>query len=169
MFNKEDTIQKKMGMMTGLIIALTGLIAAWTAVVKVYNPPPPEEKKAKQAYEIMKEKFEFHEDVLRDTREMLRDQAREHDKDMNDLKMMLLLGRIAPDVAEEPSVRRRGASRSPASIMPESDVEGILALEDLDLDSVPEPEPEPAPANIRVEQQRVDPLMSKAKPLPKKL
>ena len=72
---------------------------------------------------------------------------------------------------EEPSETRR--RRSPASrasgatVMDEGDLEGILALEELDVESVPEPEPAPEPP-VQMQQQ-IDPLMSKAKPLPKKL
>ncbi len=73
MINATDPISKKLTVIITLLVAITGLIAAWVSFIKVMNPEPVIEKKAERAYQVLKEKIEFQDMVIRDTRDQLKD------------------------------------------------------------------------------------------------
>jgi hypothetical protein len=103
MLSKEDPISKKITVITGFIIAITGLIAAWTSFAKVMNPPPLVEKKAEMAYELLREKVTFQDEVIRDTREQI-----------SEIRMILMSRSYHVSEYDE----RPRTGRAPASAMP---------------------------------------------------
>ena len=117
MIQKDGPLVKKITTVTALIVAVSGLIAAWTAFVKVHNPPPPKEVKAEQAYEILKERIEFQDIIIRDMREEQREM---------ELKMWLM---------------HQSTYAARPTMMDPADVEGILEAESLDLSTPEEPPP----------------------------
>ena len=150
MITKEDTLTKKITVITGFLVAITGLVAAWTAFVKVHNPPPPKEKKATKAYALLKEKLEFQEMVISDTRD-----------DVRELRMLIMMSRSYGQPAYGPSgdgydYGMEGSAEEEMEELPEPDE---LEVPDLD-----EPTKPSAPAK-----KGPDPLMSQAKKLPAKL
>ena len=158
MLAKEDSLTKKIGVITGLLVAVTGLIAAWTAFVKVQEPP--QEKKAAKAYALLKEQIEFQDMVLKETRNDLRDVQRK----LDELKMFMIMSSYGgqPAYGLGPSgdgydygMEGAAEEEEPMNELPDPDE---LTVPDLDKPKLQAPV-----------QKSADPLMAGKKSLPSKL